>query len=201
MVATIAARRGPFERRRLATAHATKARLRTGIAKMGNNIPIAPFAIDTWMMRDVANSATIIRPTAPTRSGQGARLRNTHHTTIANPQKTPPITPKNVAGNPKNVASGATIGTTNLSSISSTAATTPGQSRSGFLSVDSSVCAMSMTDQYAPQQALCSHKDVLTTMVYTHVLTGGRRGVRSRLKDDSVRISGKSQNDLEPPYP
>ncbi|CAN5769047.1 hypothetical protein BH20ACI3_BH20ACI3_22430 [soil metagenome] len=144
MAAAMDARRGPAERRRLATAHTTKARLRTGIAKIGNNIPMAPFAIDTWTMRDVANSATIIRAMAPKRSDQGARLRNTHHTTITNAQKTPPITPKNVAGNPKYVASGATTGTTNLTSIRSAAATTPGHSRSGFSSVGSSVCAMSI---------------------------------------------------------
>ena len=63
------------------------------MAKMGNNIPIMPVAIDSWTMRDVANSATIIRTMAPKRSDQGARLKNTHHTTIANPPTSPPITP------------------------------------------------------------------------------------------------------------
>ena len=85
MVATIVARRGPSERRRLATAQATKARLRTGMAKMGNNIPCTPVAIDSWTMRDVANSATIIRTMAPKRSDQGARLKNSHHRTISQP--------------------------------------------------------------------------------------------------------------------
>jgi hypothetical protein len=47
MAATIDARRGPLERRRLATAHDTKARLRTGMAKMGNIIPIIPFEMDS----------------------------------------------------------------------------------------------------------------------------------------------------------
>ena len=47
MAATIDARRGPLERRRLATAQATRARLRTGIAKMGSIIPIIPFAMDS----------------------------------------------------------------------------------------------------------------------------------------------------------
>src|SRR5439155_17162828 len=42
MVATIQARRGPLERRRLATAQATRARLRTGIARTKSNIPIPP---------------------------------------------------------------------------------------------------------------------------------------------------------------
>lgn len=42
IVAAIVARRGPSERLRLGTAHATKAGLRIGIANMGNNIPIAP---------------------------------------------------------------------------------------------------------------------------------------------------------------
>ena len=59
------------------------------MAKMGNNIPCAPVAIDLWTMRDVANSATIIRTMAPKRSDQGARLKNTHHRTIANPPTGP----------------------------------------------------------------------------------------------------------------
>ena len=44
-------------------------------------------------MRDVANSAAIITTRAPTRSDQGARLKNSHHTTITNPPKTPASTP------------------------------------------------------------------------------------------------------------
>ncbi len=46
MAAAIDARRSPFERRRLATADATNARLKTGMAKKGSIIPIIPFAID-----------------------------------------------------------------------------------------------------------------------------------------------------------
>ena len=61
-------------------------------------------------MRDVANSATIIRTTAPKRSDQGARLKNTHHTTIANP---PTSTAKH---RDQIVASGTTMGTTNRTS-------------------------------------------------------------------------------------
>ena len=58
---------------------------------MGNIIPIIPVAIDTWMMLFVANSPTIIKTIAPKRSDQGARLKNTHHRTIANqPPKIPP---------------------------------------------------------------------------------------------------------------
>ena len=76
---------------------------------MGNIIPIMPVAIDTWMTRDVATIATIIRTMAPKRSDQGARLKKTHHTTIANPPTSPPITPKGMA-------SGSTMGTTNLTS-------------------------------------------------------------------------------------
>ena len=52
---------------------------------MGNMNPIIPVAIDLSMMRDVATSATIIRTMAPKRSHQGARLKNTHHTTTAKP--------------------------------------------------------------------------------------------------------------------
>ena len=83
MVATIVARRGPSERRLVATAYTTKAMLKAGIAKMGNNIPCAPVAIDLSMRRDVANSAATIRPKAPKRSDQGGRLKNIHHRTIA----------------------------------------------------------------------------------------------------------------------
>src|SRR5215468_4889410 len=46
MVPTIEARRGPLDKRRLATAQHTKARLRTGMAQKGNSIPIAPLAMD-----------------------------------------------------------------------------------------------------------------------------------------------------------
>ena len=56
---------------------------------MGNNIPCAPVAIDLSTMRDVANIAAIIRTTAPKRSDHGARLKNTHHRTIANPPPSP----------------------------------------------------------------------------------------------------------------
>src|ERR1039457_2974830 len=126
MVATIDTQRGPSGRRRVATAHATRARLRIGIAKMGNNIPCAPVAIDTSTMRFVANSTTIIRPTAPKRSDQGARLRNNHHRTMANPPTSSP-------SNPKSAASGTTAGTANLTSHCRITMTTPGHSRSGFL--------------------------------------------------------------------
>ena len=125
MVATIDARRGPSERRRPATAHATKARLTTGMARTGNSIPMPPFASDTWMKRDVANSATTISTMAPKRSDQGARLKNAHHTTTASPPTRPPI-------NPTGGAPGPTTGTTNLNSTSSAPAITPGHSRSGF---------------------------------------------------------------------
>jgi hypothetical protein len=104
MVATIVVRRAPSERRLVATAHTTRARPTTGMAKMGNNIPCAPVAIDLSMRRDVAYSAATIRPTAPKRSAQGARLKKTHHRTIANAHTGPAI-------NPMSMASGATTGT------------------------------------------------------------------------------------------
>ena len=84
-----------------------------------------PVAMETWMMRDVATSATIIKARAPQRSERGARLKNAHHTTMANAQTSAPIIPTGPA-------SGATMGTTALASNSSTAASTPGHSRSGF---------------------------------------------------------------------
>src|ERR1035437_10189441 len=115
---------------------------------MGNIIPIIPVAIDTWTMRDVANSAIIIRTIAPKRSDQGARLKNNHHTTIANPATSPPR-----MANAK--ASGTTMGTPNLTRHSSTAATTPGHSRSGFGGVGSPVCAMVTSDHTLPRE-ICS---------------------------------------------
>ena len=86
-------------------------------------------------MRDVANNATIITTMAPTRSDHGARLKSTHHTRIATPLASPPIIPN------KKV-SGMTIGTANMKRRRSTAAMTPGHSRSGFRVVESSVCAV-----------------------------------------------------------
>ena len=46
MVATIDAPRRPLERLRLAAAQHTRARHRTGMAYMGNIIPIIPLAMD-----------------------------------------------------------------------------------------------------------------------------------------------------------
>jgi hypothetical protein len=92
---------------------------------MGSIIPIIPFAIDACTTRDVAISATTINRTAPTRSDHGARLKNSHQARIANEATSAPST----AMMP---ASGRTSGTTNLTSPSSTAAATPGHSRSGL---------------------------------------------------------------------
>src|ERR1700730_187944 len=103
-----------------------------------NIIPIIPVATDTWTMRFVAISATIAKATAPRRSDQGARLKKTHHTTIANTQTNPPITPKRKA-------LGTTAGMTYLTTHSTAAAATPGHSRSGFLEVGASVGDMGMS--------------------------------------------------------
>src|ERR1017187_9273158 len=135
MVAAIVARRNLSERRRLAAAHTTSARLRPGITRMANNIPCAPVAIDTWMRREVPNSATTIRTTAPKRSDHGARLRKTHQARTAKPPTSSPSIPKPSAP-------GTTAGTANLASHCSTTATTPGQRRSGFRVAGSSVRAM-----------------------------------------------------------
>src|SRR5262245_57906447 len=86
-------------------------------------------------MRGVAASVATISTMAPKRSDQGARLRNSHHKTIANAPKSPP-------NNPSATASGSTTGTTNLITANSTPATTPGHSRSGFREVGSSGCAI-----------------------------------------------------------
>ena len=125
MVATIVARRIPFGRRRVATAHATKAMPRTGIAKGYNKNPIAPPAIDSWTMRLARNNPMTIRAIAPKRSDHAARLKNSHHRATRIPPTNPPSTPYIMV-------SGATAGTTNLASPASIAMTTPGHSRSGF---------------------------------------------------------------------
>ena len=59
---------------------------------MGSIIPIIPFAIDSSTTRDVAKNATIITTRAATRSDQGARRKNSHHTGTARPPKIPPNT-------------------------------------------------------------------------------------------------------------
>ena len=62
---------------------------------------------------------------APKRSDQAARLKNTHHTTIANPLASPTIA---LIGR----ASGMNVGTPYLASHWITTMTTPGHRRSGF---------------------------------------------------------------------
>ena len=104
---------------------------------------IIPFAIEASTMRLVATMATIIRTTAPQRSTQGARLKKAHHTTIANAPKSPPRIPKAPTA-------GTTMGTTNLTRHSSTAAATPGHNRSGFSGAGARVCAMVISDRYSP---------------------------------------------------
>src|SRR5579862_2574845 len=115
-----------------------------------NIIPIIPVATDTWTRRFVATSATIARATAPRRSDQGARLKKTHQATIANTQTKAAITPKRKV-------LGTTAGSTYLSTHSSTAAATPGHSRSGCRGVGESVGDMGMAvaprQQEVPRQA------------------------------------------------
>src|SRR5262245_5817037 len=65
---------------------------------------------------------------APSRSGHGARLKNSHQTRTAKPPNMPPIMPK---GTPP----GTMTGTTHHTSHCSATATTPGHSRRGFLAV------------------------------------------------------------------
>ena len=77
----------------MATAHATRANPRYGVGRMKIIIPCPAPTIDSWATVLAANTATIIKTIAPTRSDQGARLKNTHHTTIANAPTTPPSIP------------------------------------------------------------------------------------------------------------
>ncbi|OFW36480.1 MAG: hypothetical protein A3J29_14215 [Acidobacteria bacterium RIFCSPLOWO2_12_FULL_67_14b] len=66
--------------------------------------------IDSWATLLIANTVTIIRMIAPTRSDQGARLKKTHHNAIANAPATPPSMPTGIC------ALGATTGTPNMTS-------------------------------------------------------------------------------------
>ena len=99
---------------------------------MGSIMPIMPFETEMWTSRDVASIAVIIKTTAPRRSTQGARLKNSHQTAINNAPTTPP-TIASIA------ASGMTMGSANLTSSTSSATTTPGQSRRGFLGAGSAL--------------------------------------------------------------
>jgi hypothetical protein len=60
------------------------------MAMMGNMLPIIAVRIEMWTKGHVTTSATTISTTAPTRSNQGARLKNNHHTRIANEQTSAP---------------------------------------------------------------------------------------------------------------
>src|ERR1035437_6529278 len=142
MAATIVARRVPLARRRVATAHAAKARPRSGIARAYNKNPIAPPAIDSWTMRLTANIPMIIRAMAPKRSDHAARLKNSHHKATRIPPANPPSTPYTTKSGPPEE-------TTILASPVSIARTTPGHSRSGFRGDGSTVCAMVISDQYS----------------------------------------------------
>src|SRR5215510_7138099 len=76
---------------------------------------------------------------APQRSDRGARLKNAHHTTIANVQRSAPITPRPKAWNP-----GITAFTPNRDSHCSATATTPGHSLNGFRKAGSFAILMFM---------------------------------------------------------
>lgn len=90
-------------------------------------------------MGRIASTATINRITAPRRSTQGARLKNSHYTTMRTAQSIPPSTAIIPIGISKTSASPAIGGMTYLASTSTIARTTPGHSRSGFRDVPPSV--------------------------------------------------------------
>jgi len=87
-----------------------------------------PVRIDTSTTRDVTKSETGINTIAAMRSDHGARLKNSHHTTIATAETIAPI-------NAEKKKSGARIGTPNLRTHKSNAAATPGHNRSGLREV------------------------------------------------------------------
>src|SRR5262245_23771420 len=74
---------------------------------------------------------------APQRSDRGARLKNAHHTTITNVQRSAPIIPRAKPWN-----QGTTAFTPHRDSHCSTTATTPGHSLSGFRKAGSSAFLM-----------------------------------------------------------
>src|SRR5262245_25701370 len=80
MPRAINARRGPVERRRLATADMTRARVTIGIAKIKSRTPMPAVATDRSTTRDVPNTPATIRTRALRRSDQGALLKNNHQT-------------------------------------------------------------------------------------------------------------------------
>jgi Flp pilus assembly CpaE family ATPase len=100
IVTTINIRLSLVERRLVATAQITNARLITGTEKMINIIPIFEVAIDTCSRRDAANRAAIISRMAPQRSALGALLKNAHHIAIASPPSKPANTPINKGWSP-----------------------------------------------------------------------------------------------------
>src|SRR5215208_8218572 len=85
-------------------------------------------------MRFVPISAMTISTSAPRRSSQGARLKNSHHSAIANPHNTP-------TSKPLAAVRGKRKGTTNHASHCSTTAIKPGHNRSRFGGVGNAVCS------------------------------------------------------------
>jgi len=69
---------------------------------MGNTMPIIPVAIEGWRMRDAAPARRSSGHGAPTLEPVRT-LKKAHHTTTANPPKTPPAMQNSKA-------SGATMG-------------------------------------------------------------------------------------------
>src|SRR5262245_2286607 len=102
---------------------------------MTSIIPIIPPLMDWCTTRDVATSATIIKASAPSRSDHGARLKNSHHTTVATPHSIPTMTPTNESETGKTSLSGAISGRTYRASTSTIAITRPGHNRSGLRGV------------------------------------------------------------------
>ena len=93
IAATIHARRGPLERRRVAADHVTSARQRSGTEKKYTIIPIPAFSMEGSTTRFVAITAITITTRALTRSNHCARLKNSHHTAITTESKAAAIIP------------------------------------------------------------------------------------------------------------
>src|SRR5687768_13045594 len=96
-------------------------------------------------MKRVEYSATAITAKAPSRSSQAARLKKSHHRGIATAQAIAPSDPKAFA------PSSGRRGTTNLSTNSRIARTTPGHSRSGFRRVGSWAAGVLIMTHHTPE--------------------------------------------------
>ena len=122
--AAIAARRRSGAQRPPMAMAAPNATAIAGRVKTYGSMPIAPLWIDGWTIHSIATIAAAIATIRPRRSSQGARLKNSHQSTMPSPQTR--LTSMRSAP-----ASSITNGRPNQSSRYSATNITAGHSRSG----------------------------------------------------------------------